>query len=71
MKRGAEERAKSLRRTWEFRGEHVLVLRLDWWAQYLKKEKLLNATANQLRDAAPYFNHPSISTRCLALTYRL
>ena len=32
----------------------VLALRLDWWAQYLKKEKLLDATVTQLRDASPY-----------------
>ena len=32
----------------------VLALRLDWWAQFLKKEKLLDTTANQLRDASPY-----------------
>ena len=32
----------------------VLALRLDWWAQYLKREKLLDATAAQLRDASPY-----------------
>jgi hypothetical protein len=31
----------------------VLALRLDWWAQFLKKERLLDTTANQLRDAAP------------------
>ena len=32
----------------------VLALRLDWWAQFLKREKLLDATAAQLRDASPY-----------------
>jgi hypothetical protein len=35
-------------------GIPVLALRLDWWAQYLKREKLLDTTAAQLRDASPY-----------------
>lgn len=31
----------------------VLALRLDWWAQYLKRNKLMDTTATQLRDARP------------------
>ena len=30
-------------------GVPVLALRLDWWAQYLKREKLLDTTAAQRR----------------------
>jgi hypothetical protein len=33
--------------------EPVLCVRLDWWARYLKAKNLLNATAQQIRDARP------------------